>query len=124
MTLTQLNKQIKSGDTRLYAKMPIQWADMELDKGLQVDGLKWAVYDDEGEVLRAKTYREYLLFLAEDDKYVLAKLLEHEHPKACFDKKLKKPERDLIIDMIGIENIMSHEEALKERDKMQPSEEM
>lgn len=124
MTLTQLNKQLKAGDTRLYAKMPKVWADMELHEGLRVEGLKWAIYDDEGEVVRPKTYREYLLFLAEDDDFVLAKLLEHKHPKACFDKTLEKPERDLIVDMLGIENLMNHNEALAERDRMIPPEEI
>jgi len=119
MTQTELNAQLAAGDTRLYAKMPIQWADMEVDESMP----DWSIVDEEGEFVRAKTYREYLLFLAENDDFVLAKLLEQD-PNTCFTKTLEKPERDKIIAMIGLPNIMSHNEALAERDRMNPQEEM
>jgi len=118
MTQIELDKLLASGDTRLYAKMPKVWADMKIHETLRKEGLAWAIRDEEGKVVRPKLYREYLLILAENKDYVLAKLLEQD-ANTCFTKTLKKPERDIIVKMLKIENIMSHDEALKERGCME-----
>ena len=124
MTQDQLKNLLKTGDTRLYGKMSREYADQPVHESFRKDGLAWFIADDEGKVIRPKTWREYLLIIAENETHVLARLCEVDDTDKCFHKTLEESERSAAIAIVAMRNIYSHEGALREREKMCPPVEM
>lgn len=119
MNQTDLLKLEKAGDFRLYGKMPKVAADMDVAEGFA----NADILDDEGNVQRRKTWREYIYIMAENETHVLGKLVE-QNADTSFTKTLEEPERSIAISIVGMRNIYSHAGALAQRELMCPSEEV
>lgn len=116
MNTQELRAELQEGrfkpSFRLYGVKPAEWADMPVHErfpdGDVIDG---------GEVVRRKTYREYLIILANDSENVLARLCKKE-ADSNIHCELEPAEMAATVALVGLENIYCHDEALQIRDEM------
>jgi len=122
MTTAELQAELAAGryrdGMRLFAKLPKAWGDMEVSEKFDPPS---RLMPDE---VTVKTYRDYLIVLAEDETDILAQLWRKENDSNCHCPAVLENEIRIICEMIPISAIMCHADALAERDAMVGVEEV
>ncbi len=119
MTTEEIRAKLKAGEfwdgAVIFGLKPVEWGDKEVHEMFPPDGR----IKEDGTV---KTYREYLLILAENDEKILARLVMQDKD-TNIRTVLKAPELAGIAQLVGVDNIYSLQSALELRSDMTPLEE-
>ena len=123
-TTEEIRNRLRNGDywdgAIIFGLKDKEWGDKQVHKMFLPD--KVSESDEDSIPILPKTYREYLLILAEDDNKILARLVMQDKD-TNIRTVLKAPELEAIVKLIGVDNVYNLEDALRIRDEMMPIQE-